>query len=184
LKKLLSIVTLGCLAAGAFAQTAAAGFITWAEDPTDFRYNIHLTNTGTTKISTLWYSWIPGQNYMTVPPTQVTGPDGWVINITHTAADGYAIRWNGAPNGKFLEAGATLDGFRFHSTETPWELAGPTPFHNNPPTGTTFVYENGPFSGGSSRFVINPVPEPTSMLAMALGGVALLRRRRKQKVSR
>ncbi|MBC8064663.1 MAG: hypothetical protein H7Y17_07520, partial [Chlorobia bacterium] len=128
MKKLLWLTAMSCLVVASHAQTTASGLISWTQNASDYTYSLFLTNTGATKISTLWYSWRPGQNYMTVAPTAVQGPTNWAISITHGASDGWAIRWNGAPNGVSLAAGGSLMGFQFNSTMTPDQLAGPTPF--------------------------------------------------------
>ena len=142
-------------------------------NPTTFQYDVVIHDIGTTNIGTLWMSWVPGQDYMSVSPTNVVDPAGWVDNITHAGAgDGFAIQWVANP-GPAVTPGNSLSGFSFDSTETPAQLNGPSAFFGNPPTLTSFVYSGVPFSDAGAVIVAQVSPEPVSTLLMA-GGVALL----------
>lgn len=178
-------IMLGALAlvSAASAQINANGSISYTQTGSVYNYNVRLNNTGTTTIGTLWYAWIPGQDYLPIPPTSTSSHAGWTLAQTTSAGFGTGLQWK-ASAGSFLASGASLSGFGFSTTTTPAELAGPTIFGTHPPVGTTFVYEL-PFaglqtSGGALQFVINPVPEPTAMVALASGALIVLRRTRKR----
>lgn len=169
---------LSCLAS---AAPTASGFISWTPNGANYDYDIQLNNIGTTGIQTLWYAWIPGQSYMPAPPVSTLAPTGWTQNlITHGATDGWGIRWQTTTTP--LAAGNSLSGFKFTSSLDPLTLAGNSPFHANPPVGTTFVYTGTTISTPDGfQFVINPspVPEPAS-IAGVLAGLAFVAKRRKR----
>ena len=76
----------------------------------------------------------------------------------------FAITSTSAP----LAAGSSLN-FQFDSTDTPAEIAGDSVFFPGTPVGTSFVYQGGPFAGGSDQFVVQSVPEPSTTSAFAIG---------------
>lgn len=179
----LSAVSLLALASVALAQTSASGSLAYIQNGASFTYDITLKNTGTTPIGTLWYAWIPGEDYLPVKPTATASPAGWKLAIIDSTAagEGYSLQWqvDTSVPGTPLAAGSVLDGFTFTTTTSPIELAGNARFGSKPQVGTTFVYQGAPFVGGSSRIVINPTPEPGAFAALGLGSLALLRRRRR-----
>lgn len=178
--KYLSAFALLALAAASQAQIDATGSISWTQSGSDYTYDITLNNTGTTTIGTIWYAWIPGEDYLPVAPSSTSGPTGWAFLQSTSSGFGYGLRWV-APTGSELAPGASISGFKFTTTTTPTELAGNTPFGTHPPIGTTFVYQGSPFVGQSKQIVINPapVPEPATMLGLTAGAAALIRRRKK-----
>ena len=41
-----------------------------------------------------WYSWVPGEDFMPVSPTNITSPTGWTEMVTNAGSlDGFAIQW-------------------------------------------------------------------------------------------
>lgn len=165
------------LTAAARADIDANGFITYTQNGSDFTYDITLNNTGTTTIGTLWYAWIPGEDYLPIAPSSTSGPANWTFLETHADGFGYGLRWV-AGAGSLIQPGTSLSGFSFTTTTTPSELLGNSLFGNHPPVGTTFIYGEGPFAGGEKQILINPVPEPATLLGLA-AGVAFLRRRKR-----
>ena len=174
-----TFIALGALAlaAAASAQIDAAGSLSYTQNGSAYTYDITLRNTGTTTVGTLWYAWIPGQDYLPIAPTSTSGPTGWTFLQTTSAGFGYGLRWV-APTGGLIQPGQSLSGFQFTTTTTPTELAGNAIFGAHPPVGTTFVYEGAPFVGGSKQILVNPVPEPATLAALGAGIVALRRRRK------
>lgn len=65
---------------------ATATYTDMMVSPGIFQYDLTLMNTGTTTIGTFWFSWIPGQGFMGVPPTNVMSPVGWSNMITNSGA--------------------------------------------------------------------------------------------------
>jgi len=175
-------VTVGILSAAIAAksqasETASATMTSQSLGGGEFQYNIALKNTSTdgSNIDTFWFGWVPGVDFMTAKPTNITFPTGWSDNITgsNNAGDGNAIQWLGGP---LLTPGNT-DSFSFDSTETLSQLLGPSPYGAKPAETTSFVYTGAPFSDGGFEFV---VPEPATIGILAIGATGLLMRRRKQ----
>jgi len=133
-------------------------------------------------VGTFWFSWVPGEDFMSVAPTNVTSPTGWTDNITNGGgSDGYAIQWV-AGAGAAVLIGTSLSGFGFSSTETPAQLGGNSRFYPATPTLTAFAYSAGPFSDNGTKFLVSQVttPEPASLAALAPIALLLRRRSRKQ----
>jgi hypothetical protein len=143
--------------------------------PGVFQYDLTLNNTGSTTIGTFWFSWVPGDNFMPVSPTDITFPSGWQDVVTSGGpSDGFAIQWTALTAGNDLASGSSLTGFDFDSTLTPAELAGFASGEPSIPITTATSYSGEPFSDGGVQFVATPAtisstPEPATTLSMALG---------------
>ncbi len=145
----------------------------------NYDYTIDLNNTvsSTSPIETLWFAWVPGQNFLPTSPLTVQPPTGWTATITGGGpGDGYGIEF--VTSTSPVTPGNSLL-FNFSSTDTPAELAGNSPAHPGTPVGTSFVYSGAPFSGSSASFVVQPVPEPSSFGLLLLGGLFLWRMKRR-----
>jgi hypothetical protein len=120
-----------------------------------FHYDIDVKNSGTTNVGTLWYSWVPGEDFLGIRPTNLVSPSGWAARVTNSGVtDGFAVQWinNSGP----LAPGQTLGGFAFDTTQTPAMLAGSSPFFTGVPVSTTFIYAGVPLSDAGFEFNINP----------------------------
>ncbi len=190
---LMSAVAMGLLTAPAMAGSTildASGTITSKPDGSNFDYTITLSNSSasTVSLSTFWFAWIPGQDYLATEPISETSPSGWAVDLVSHAPgsppDGFAIRWvtTTAP----LAPGDSLT-FGFVSADTPAEIAGPSMFHADPntgiapPVGTSFVYEGAPLTAVSDSFVVQSVPEPSTLtlgIIGVLGSFVAVRARR------
>jgi hypothetical protein len=165
------------------AETATATISQTPLGGGDFQYNIALKNTSaSTSIGTFWFSWIPGYDFMSVSPTSITAPTGWINPITGPdfPGDGYAIEfYNTGGTGDQLAAGAT-DNFSFDSTETLSQLEAPTTFIPSDTALTSFVYAGFPETDAGDEFKVSAVvPEPVSLGMIAMSSGALLLRRRR-----
>lgn len=143
-------------------------------NPTTFEYDLTLNDIGSTNIGTLWFSWLPGADFMPVTPTNIVSPASWAEQVTHgRSSDGFAIQWvTGA--GFALTPGESLAGFDFDSTATPTQMAGTSPFFNDPVT-TSVVYSQGPFSDSGFELTGQSAqaPEPSSLALFGPGSTAL-----------
>jgi len=155
----------------------ASGSATATADGSDFDYSITLTNSSSSTVSlgTFWFGWVPGEDFLPHTPISETSPSEWTVNaITHGGSnDGYAIRWEATSPASDLAPGNSLE-FGFKSQDSPTVLSGDSPFYPGTPIGTSFVYQGGPFSGASDRFIVSfsAVPEPSSLLLGILGAGA------------
>ncbi len=161
-----------CSAAPAAAAESASATLTSTElSPTSWQYSVTLNDTGTTNLGTLWFAWVPGENFMSSAPTNITSASSWTARTTHGGAtDGYAIQWV-AGAGAALTPGQSVGGFTFDSSMSPQQMAGNSPFYPGTPVLTSFVYGGAPFSDAGVQFVVTstPVPEPASAALMGLG---------------
>jgi hypothetical protein len=159
------------------AQTIdASATISGVQAGVDYDYTITLNNKGTSTspIETLWYAWVPGADFLPTSPLSVQPPTGWTEIITGGSVnDGYAIQFTTSTSP--LNPGNSLL-FQFQSADTPTQLAGNSPTHPTFPVGTSVLYSGAPLSvGPSESFVVQSVPEPSSLGLLLIGGSLLLR---------
>jgi hypothetical protein len=158
------------------AQTlSASGQLSGTASNGAFNYTLTLNNTdtSTTNIETFWFSWVPGQNFMPVSPTNIGTPSGWTDEITHGgSSDGYAIQFvtSTAP----LAPGGSLT-FTFTSTSSPQTMAGDSGLYSTTPIGTSFVYSGPPETGVSDNFAVKTMagssPNSTNLVSVSLSNV-------------
>jgi hypothetical protein len=164
-------------AAPACASELASATYTFIQiNPTTYQYDLTLNDIGSTNIGTFWFSWIPGEDFMPVNPTNILSPASWTPVVTHAGgSDGYAIQWV-AGAGSALTPGASFAGFDFDSTATPDQMADISPFFDHPVT-TSVVYSQGPFSDGGFQLTAQAqttgTPEPASFSLLGLGVLVL-----------
>jgi len=176
---LASAAIIGCGIIGdraAASEMASAAITAQSLGGGNFQYNIKLNDTGTTTIGTYWFAWIIGQDYMSVSPTSIVAPANWTDIVTHGgSSDGYAIQYV-ANSAHLLAAGNSLSGFQFDSTMTPAQMAGNSVFYPTTPVTTAFVYMGGPLGDAGFQFTapVTTVPEPSSWMLAAAGGLGLL----------
>ncbi len=136
-----------------------------------YDYSLTLNNTGTTTIGTLWFSWVPGGDFLKPAPTNALAPTGWTDNIfPNPATGGSSIRW--VTSTDLLSAGQSLSGFSFDSIETPSQLLGtfPSGAGAGDPILTSFVYEAAPFGDPGHQLVATAAtPEPGSLALLSTG---------------
>ena len=118
---LLFVLTIASVMANRTVVAAESASATITDQPLGggvFRYNVALKDTGSTNVGTLWFSWVPGEDFMTTSPTNVLAPANWAGNVMHAGAtDGYSIQFVNSFGP--LTPGNTLSGFKFDSTMTP-----------------------------------------------------------------
>lgn len=162
---------------------ATAAYTVNPAGPGVYQYNLTLNNTGTTTIGTFWFSWIPGQGFMSATPTNILSPAGW-NGITTNA--GSAIQWT--TSSSLLAPGNSVSGFEFDSTMTPAQIQGPFAGPGigvGDPISTAFVYIAAPLADpGFQLTATQTMPEPSTTLSatfglglLALGGYFLRKKR-------
>ena len=131
------------------AETASATVVATQLDATDWQYSITLDDTGSTKVGTFWFAWMPGEDFLATSPTGISDPTDWQHSVTHGGAnDGYAIQWTATSGSNDLASLGTLTGFSFDSTAAPAAMFGNSVFFPGTPVTTSFVYSGAPFSDG------------------------------------
>ncbi len=149
------------LASGQLSATPGGGG-TW-----DYTMVISDSASATSPIGSFWYAWIPGQFYLPTAPSSVQVPTGWSDAIVTAGAS--SIQFSASSSAYDINPGSSLT-FGFVSTDTPTTLAGnAVPTYPTTPIGTTVAYATGFFTTPSETFVVQSVPEPSS-LALVLAG--------------
>jgi PEP-CTERM motif len=166
-------------AARAAAIAGSVDFTDTTSNGTTFTYNLTLNNLGTTgadDIQTFWFSWIPGQDFMPTPPTNIISPPGWTETVINAGAgDGYSIEWHttsgtaAAPSSSAVKPGISLSGFSFQSATTPTQMTGFSPDHPIYEVETTFLYSGQPELGDGVEIISMLVPEPSSLWLAGIG---------------
>jgi hypothetical protein len=152
------------------AINATATLSTQQLGPNSYEYSVTLNNTGDTNIGTYWFSWIPGYDFLTPSPTQVSSPAGWTGGVQQ---DGfltgyYALEWT---TNTPLAAGQSLSGFKFDTSESPSALMG-TSYFAGYPVATSYVYIGASEASPGQLFNTSiTVPEPMTLAPVALAAV-------------
>jgi hypothetical protein len=138
-----------------------------------FDYTLTLNNLAdsTASIETLWFSWIPGYDFMSSAPLSFSAPSGWSGSSQHVTfyTDGYSAQY--VTTSAALAPGNSLQ-FGFTSLVTPTELAGNDSIFHAYPEQTTYVYSVSPESGVSEALTAQTIPEPSSLALVAFGSIA------------
>ena len=177
MKTVVAILGGWALVAPSFGSLLATADMTYTQlNATTYEYAITLHDTGTTNVGTLWYSWIPGRDFMPVTPTNIQHPANW-SNLVFGGgfSDGYSIQWT--TSSAALTAGQSLPGFKFDSTATPTQIGG---FSNFGPyaVNTSYVYIGGPELDPGRLFTVQLTPEPATLALVVIGSAWAMRRRR------
>ncbi len=153
-----------------------------------FTYAVTITDTGTTNISSFWYSWLPPDNFydfLVSKPTAEVSPSGWIATLEGTnngTTDDNSILWTTTSAPLTPSKSLTFD---FTTTDDFASVTGAsTPYGY--PRGYSYIYSGAPEAPGDSGALLNvaagsstPVPEPASVGILAAGaGLLALRRRR------
>jgi Hint domain len=128
-------------------ESASATISATQLDATHWQYSLSLTDTGTTTIGTFWFAWVPGENFLTTPPSSVSNPAGWQDQVTTDfPGDGFGVQWTASLPSNALQPGDTLTGFSFTSTDAPSAVIGTSAVHPTFSVETAFIYSGAPFS--------------------------------------
>jgi hypothetical protein len=157
----------------AFAQGQIASGIISGSGSGPYNYSLSFTDAtaATAPIGSVWYAWVPGGFFLPSVPTSANAPSGWTATI-----DAHSIQFTANSSANYIVPGQTLSGFSYQATFSPSQLAAA------PNSGESVAYSGGLFSDAGDTFTVQtaPVPEPTSILLAAIGGVASLRRRKQR----
>ena len=165
--QVLAAALLALLPATASAAESASATMIATQISGGYHYAITLNDTGTTTVGTFWFAWVPGLNFMSVVPTNVQAPSGWMA--TMVSSNGNSILYVATTP---LGAGQSLSGFSFDSTLTPAQMTGPASGGNYEVV-TSFVYSGMPFSDAGFQFnptVSSGPPAITAVAAVLPGG--------------
>ncbi len=135
-----------------------------------YHYTITLHNTGTTTIGSLWFAWIPGENFMTAAASSVTSPAGWAGGH-QGGAGSESVLWQAGSGASRLAPGGTLTGFAFNSTQTPAQMAALSPNDSRYFMTDSYIYIGSALNDPGYLFTITVTPAPS---AAALAGIALV----------
>ena len=156
-------VALGAVSA-AFAQGEIASGTISSAGSGPYVYDLTFSNgaAATSPIGSVWYAWIPGQFFLPGIPTSASAPAGWTANV-----DGPSVQFIASSSADYITAGQTLSGFSYDATFTPAQLAAA------PNSDESVAYSAGLFSDGGDTFIVQAVPEPSSLGFLGAGFLAL-----------
>jgi len=174
----LSTIVLSLSTGAARAGIGATATVSTTSTTSPYSYTITLDNTGTTNIGTLWFGWIPGYDFLSAAPTNISVPSGWTgfSDGPNFSGDGYSLEMYNL-SGSAIAPGA-IGTFSFKSTASPAALEGAAQFLTQDPATTSFVYIGFPEGDPGAQFTPTVVvPEPASLTLLSVGLLTTLRRR-------
>ena len=194
----LAAAIFAALPAPAYGSETASATIALASNSivggqTQYTYDLSLTNTSTdgSTVGTFWFAWIPHQSYLATNPITVSAPTGWADGPDSQSVGGAlgekgaSIEFQAGGSGSYLAAGNTLKGFSFTTSDSPTSVFGDSIYFPGTPVLTSQVYHAGPFSDtfnapNGYQFLVQVVPEPTTvaLMGVAAGALLLIRRNR------
>jgi Hint domain len=146
------------------AEAASGSVAVSQTGSSQWQYTITLNDTGSTTIGTLWFAWVPGQDFLATSPDTISAPAGWTAIVTHGgSSDGYAIQFVASSTSSYIQPGGSLSGFSFVSSDPPSSVFGDSVFHPGTPVTTSFVYSGAPFSDGGFDTVLSCFMSGTSI---------------------
>ena len=157
------------LAAGvattAFAQNEIASGTISGSGSGPYIYNLTFTDSplATSPIGSVWYAWVPGQFYLPGIPTSASAPAGWTASVS-----GDSVQFVASSSAYDIQPGQTLAGFGYQAAFSPAQLAAA------PNSGLSVAYSGGLFSDNGNTFTVATVPEPSALLTLSGGAIALL----------
>jgi hypothetical protein len=123
---------------------------TAAGSPNSYGITLNNNSTNSEAVSTFWFAWVPGKDFLATSPTNVVAPAGWTYTITHSGVnDGYAIEFNTTTAA--VAANNLLSGFSFQSTSSIAQLQGNSTFYSTTPVMTSVAFTGG--GGVETTFV-------------------------------
>jgi hypothetical protein len=179
IKSLVGCALVGGVALSVHAAEDASATLTPLSGSGPFTYQLTLTDTGTTPIGSVWYSWTPTISpfdYLpSLPSSAPVVTTGWSTSIQGSA--GAASIQFVAGAGDALQPGQSAS-FDFTTADSPPTLAGND--SEGTPIGTSVAYSGALFSDGGHQFVATSAPEPSTwaLLGMTAVGWFIMRRRR------
>jgi hypothetical protein len=171
--RILLVVTLaGACAGTVWAQDVPSGTIT-ASGSGIYTYNLTFSDAASAvnPIGSVWYSWIPGYNFLPGIPSSASAPSGWTASIS-----GNSIQFVASSSSADIAPGHSLSGFSFQASFSPATLA------STPDSELSTAYSGGLFSDGGAEFTVQVVPEPSMAGLCAMSGLGLAAIRSRKKV--
>jgi hypothetical protein len=159
------------MSAPSSTETASASIVATQLTATDFQYSITVKDTAAgqataaNQVGTFWYAWVPGSDYLDTAPLTVGSPAGWSDQIVHAGpGDGYSVQWVASSNA--MQAGNSLGGFVFDSSDTPAQVFGHSNFYPTINVNTAFVYAGAPEADAGFNLMpatsVTPSPTPVT----------------------
>ena len=166
-KIFLAAVLAAGIAASAFAQgQLASGTIIGSGSGPTYSYSLSFSNSAsaTAPVGSVWYAWVPGAFYLPGIPSSASAPAGWTATV-----DNNSVQYVANSSASDLAPGTSLSGFGYQASFSPSTLA------STANSGRSDAYTGGIFSSADDIFVVQIVPEPSTLSLLIPGAVGLWR---------
>jgi hypothetical protein len=117
----------------------------------------------TSPIGSVWYAWIPGQFFLPGVPSSASAPAGWSATVSSDS-----VQYVASSSAFYIQPGQSLSGFGYQATFTPAQLAAA------PNSGRSDAYTAGLFADAGVEFVVQAVPEPSTLGLLGAGALGLV----------